>query len=94
VGSQHDATATLTTGKKHGTYCARDWVGPRADQGDMNKFYTEDPQIIGITVQNLVTQVTWSPGFVPLPLFLGKYSVLTVTIAKRITICMEEIHNF
>jgi hypothetical protein len=29
-----------------------------------SKFHTEDPHILGVTVQNLVTQVTWRRGFV------------------------------
>jgi hypothetical protein len=29
-----------------------------------SRFHTEDPQILGATVQNLVTQVTWCQGLV------------------------------
>lgn len=29
-----------------------------------SKFHTEDPQILGTTVQNSVAQVTWHAGFV------------------------------
>jgi len=28
------------------------------------KFHTEDPQILRATVQNLLAQVDWLPGFV------------------------------
>jgi len=31
------------------------------------KFHTQDPQILGTTVQNLVTCMTWHLGFVHLP---------------------------
>jgi hypothetical protein len=27
-------------------------------------FHTEDPQILGATIQNLVAWATWQPGFV------------------------------
>jgi len=29
-----------------------------------SKFHPKDPQVLGATVQNLVTQVTWHLGFV------------------------------
>jgi hypothetical protein len=29
-----------------------------------SKFHTDDPQILGATVQNLVVRATWRPGFV------------------------------
>jgi len=29
-----------------------------------SRFHTEDPNIIGVTVQNVVSRVTWRPGFV------------------------------
>ena len=30
----------------------------------LNKFRTDEPQILGATVQNLVAQAKWRPGFV------------------------------
>jgi hypothetical protein len=29
-----------------------------------NKFHTEAPQILGVTIQNFVAKATWRPGFV------------------------------
>jgi hypothetical protein len=30
-----------------------------------SKFHTENPQVLGITEQNLIAQVTWCPESVP-----------------------------
>jgi len=31
-----------------------------------SKFLSEDPQVLGTTIQNLITCMTWHPGFVHL----------------------------
>jgi len=31
---------------------------------ERSKFYTEDPQVWGATIQNSVAMATWRPGFV------------------------------
>jgi hypothetical protein len=43
----------------------------------LNKFHTEDPQILGTTIQNLFAQVSWHTGFVyPCPkMYLQPYGV-------------------
>lgn len=61
----------------------------------MKQVHSEDPQILGVTVNNLVTIVTWSPVFV-CPLFKGLFLTIILLnfhkilcITFFITLCKE-----
>jgi hypothetical protein len=58
-----------------------------------SKFYTEYPQILGVNVQNLVTQVTWVPGFLP-PVVRKVIGVDCDNRKKTNTFSMGEIQTF
>ena len=49
------------------THTPEIWETPqnsRYQKGDTCQFNAEDTQILGATLQNFVTTVTWHPGFV------------------------------
>jgi hypothetical protein len=48
---------------------------------DWHELSTKDPQILGATVQNLITQATWCPGFVHLYTFFFS-EFLTASLHK------------
>lgn len=55
-----------------------------------SKFHTKDPQIIGVTVQNLVTMANWCLGFVHPCVRIHDLSSKCATVKPVRTILQEE----